>query len=424
MLISVAGYGVSGRAAERLGLLSGHEVTIVDERNSNSADEIDFTGSDLIVMSPGIPPESELYRSAVQASVPIVSELEFGFRYCRFPLLAVTGTNGKTTTTELTATLLRAAGYKAEECGNIGVPLSELVSDHIKRLREVDVGVVEVSSFQLERVETFAPKAGVILNISEDHLNRYSGCMNEYAATKFRLFERINSDSAKILGESLKNTPELMPPKYLPLLKNSSDFHVSGNLLLFRDHIIAELDSLGLKGRHNLENIIAALALVEAFCGPETVVSESVLDALKAFRPGHHRLETVSVSDQDVTYIDDSKGTNPAAVTAALEAVGGNQNVCLLIGGLDKGMDFSPLREYTGQIKKAFILGECRAKVYDTLKNSFPCEKYESFEAAVNAATDNAESGDVVLLSPGCASMDMFKNYRERGEKFTALVTK
>ncbi len=425
MKITVVGYGVSGKAAERLALLAGHEVIIADEKSSSVAtDKIDFSGMDLIVMSPGVPPESKLYCAATKSGVPIISELEFGFRYCRFPLLAITGTNGKTTTTELTAALLRAAGYRAEECGNIGVPLCELVSDHIKQLRDVDVGVVEVSSFQLEKVDTFAPASGVILNVTEDHLNRYSGSMSEYAAAKFRLFDHINSDSAKILGESMKESPELIPPQYLPLLKNSSDFQVSGNLLLFRDHVIAELDSLGLKGRHNLENIIASLALIEAFCGLETVVAEPVLAALRAFCPGHHRVETVAVSDSGVTYINDSKGTNPAAVTAALEAVGGVRNVCLLLGGLDKGMDFSPLREYAGKIKRAFILGECREKIYNTLKDSFSCEMYESFEAAVNAAAGHAESGDVVLLSPGCASMDMFKDYRERGEKFTALAEK
>jgi UDP-N-acetylmuramoylalanine--D-glutamate ligase len=422
MKIAIIGYGVSGNAAERLARLAGYDIIIADDRITADYDlGYCLCSVEEIILSPGVPPGSELYQTAVHSGKPLISELEFGFRYCTFPLLAITGTNGKTTTTELCATLLRAAGYNAIECGNIGVPLSQLVFEEISGQRKVDVGVLEVSSFQLEKINTFSPAAAAIINIAEDHLDRYDGSIHKYAAEKFKIFNRIADDKCKITGSTLNHTPELIPPEHIKILNRPPGIYIRNNTLQSTGGHTIDLDALMLKGAHNHENIITALALIEAFCGSDTAFSENIVNALKNFNPGRHRIEQVAERD-GVRFINDSKGTNPAAVLAALNTVGGDHNVCLLLGGLDKGMDFSVLRQASNFIKKAFIMGECRTKIYETLKDDMPCMFCSSFEKAVAAATAHASHGDIVLLSPGCASMDMFKNYQERGNYFTELV--
>ena len=426
MKIAVLGYGASGKAAEKLAEFFGFEVVIFDEGQKlgcyKADGSADYAEIDEIVVSPGVPPKSALYGAALASGLPMVSEMEFGFRYCDFPLLAVTGTNGKTTTTELTTHLLQKLGYAAQYCGNIGNPLSELV--WFKRqgtVEKLDVAVIEVSSFQLEKINNFAPLAAVNLNVTDDHLDRYHGSMMEYSEVKFSIFDRIKDRNNMFLGTMMRQTPELVPEKYKFLLQQTPAIQAADGKVTCLGQPLLRLDETQLRGAHNCENLLAALSLVGAYAGMDKLRSPELIAAVKEFSPGEHRIQVVA-QHGGITYINDSKATNPASVLAALEAVGGDHNTCILLGGLDKGMDFSSLAGAAKYIKKAVVLGQCRQKMYDTLKDAFPCQLCETFADAVNGACAAACPGDVVILSPSCASMDMFKNYKERGETFTRLV--
>ncbi len=426
MKIAVLGYGASGKAAEKLAEFFGFETEIFDEGQKlgcyRADGAPDYSECDEIVVSPGVPPKSALYRAALASGLPLVSEMEFGFRYCDFPLLAVTGTNGKTTTTELTTHLLQKLGYAAQYCGNIGNPLSELVL--FKRqgtVDKLDVAVIEVSSFQLERIAAFAPYAAVNLNVTDDHLDRYNGSMMEYSNVKFSIFDRITDRDNLFLGAMMMRSVELIPEQYRFLLEQSPAIQERDGVITCHGRPLLRLDETKLRGAHNCENLVAALSLVEAFTGAEKLCSPELIAAVKGFLPGEHRIQVVA-QHGGVTYINDSKATNPASVLAALEAIGGDHNVCILLGGLDKGMDFSSLAGAAEYVKAAFLLGQCREKMFDTLKDAFPCHCCETFSAAVDGACRAAAAGDIVILSPSCASMDMFKNYKERGETFVRLV--
>ncbi len=412
MKIAIIGYGVSGRAVEDLCKKKGHLSTVFDDNLSEKIPTSDeLSPFELIVVSPGVPPYSKTYQAAVKSGVELISEMEFGFRHCSKPVIAITGTNGKTTTTELTVALLNACGYDAKPTGNIGTPLSAAVAEQ----GTDTVFVTEVSSFQLEKVSSFSPVAAAVLNIASDHLDRYDNNINKYADTKFAMLEKVAPEN-RIIGVSLENDSGFAVPEHCPatiMLKN--------NFLYCADKKLVSLDELKLRGPHNTENIIVALQLVAAYAGTDKLFVPELLDALREFSPGSHRLETFAVKD-GVTFVNDSKATNPHATLAALKAVANGKNVRLLLGGLDKGMDFSELIPGMDFVKKAYLMGECRETIAKALQDSVEYHLYWSFDLAVQAAAIDAEPGDVVLLSPACASMDMFKNYAERGEKFTELV--
>ena len=412
MKIAIIGYGVSGRAVENLCKKQGHSSVVFDDNLSEKIPTPDeFSRFELIVVSPGVPPYSKTYQVAVESGVELISEMEFGFRHCSRPVIAVTGTNGKTTTTELTVALLNACGYDAKPTGNIGTPLSAAVAEQGTNT----VFVTEVSSFQLEKVSSFSPVVAAVLNIASDHLDRYDNNINKYADTKFAMLEKVATEN-RVIGVSLENDSDFAVPEHCPAavtLKN--------NALYCTNKKLVSLDELKLRGPHNTENIIVALQLVAAYAGTDKLFAPELLDALRKFSPGSHRLETVAVKD-GVTFINDSKATNPHATLAALKAVANGKNVRLLLGGLDKGMDFSELVSGMDFVKKAYLMGECRKTIAKALQDSVEYHLYWSFDLAVQASASDAEPGDVVLLSPACASMDMFKNYAERGEKFTELV--
>jgi len=215
----------------------------------------------------------------------------------------------------------------------------------------------------------------------------------------------------------------LMPKDIVPTsfsAAENADFSFDGKKLLFRGKTLIESANLKIKGLHNIENALASLALLRAVAGEKALTDKKVLAALKYFRAGDHRIE-VFADKNGIKFIDDSKGTNPHAVIAAIAALPEPGKACILLGGLDKGMDFSPLREIAPRVRKAFLLGQCRDKMFDCLGNAFNCEVCTSFEEAVDKACLTAKQGDYVLLSPACASMDMFKDYKERGDTFKRL---
>lgn len=440
--ILILGFGVSGKAAAKLAAKLNLKIAVADERdeaplreaaqNLLPQDSMLLAGwregdglpaCELAVASPGLTPASPLLQAAIKTGAEVISELEFGFRHLECPVLAITGTNGKTTTTELTTCLLNAAGAKAEAAGNIGEGLSEAALSELDR--KIDFMVVEVSSFQLERVSSFAPKAAAILNIASDHINRHGG-MDGYAELKFKIFERMPRESrTMIVNANMADWwRKFMPPGQEPTSFSAgqdADFSLKGSVILFKGSPVFDLAKGNMKGRHNAENAMAALALVRAALGDKALEDRRILDALASFKTGDHRIETFAEWNS-IKFIDDSKGTNPHAVVAAIDAVDCGGKVVLLLGGLDKDMDFTPLLETAQKIRRAFVIGQCRDKIVKSLGGRIDCVSCGSFQEAVTGACRAANPNDAVMLSPACASMDMFKDYKERGEKFKQLV--
>jgi UDP-N-acetylmuramoylalanine--D-glutamate ligase len=392
----ILGGGVSGKAAALLAEKNHCAPVILNDGESAQLPP----DADLIVASPGVHPlRSGLYKASLASGVEFIGEMEYGFRHFKGRVAAITGTNGKTTTTELTVFLLNEAGVDAVAAGNIGLPLSEVAAQE----KQPEIAVVEVSSFQLELIDTFAPEAAVLLNLESDHEDRYAGGFEEYCAVKKKIFDKV-PESHQIRGISF------------PDPKRRATY--SGDMLLLDGKVLLNVAETALSAPHNRENLAAAVELFVRLA-PEKIAI--LPEAVKKFRCGKHRIELFHES-RGIRFYDDSKGTNPAAVVAAVKAVPGP--VVLLAGGLDKGMDFSVLESVASRIRMAVLFGECREPIAKVFRQAGvpvrDCGK--DFELAVATALQGASPGDCVMLSPGCASMDMFKNYQERGEKFKELV--
>lgn len=396
MNVVIIGRGVSGQAAAKLCRKLDYDCRIVEDRT----DKV-LPPADLIVTSPGVfPLKSELYRQALASGTEFIGEMEFAFRHFKNRILAVTGTNGKTTTTELTTFLLNALDCPAVSAGNIGMPLAELCLTAM-----TETAVVEVSNFQLERAPTFAPLAAVLLNLASDHEDRYPGGFAEYCAVKRRIFTHVPPEN-RIYGLSFD----------VPSRRVTAE---NGRLLIDGTSVL-DLAETRLAAPHNTENLAAATELLLRVLPPEKLTDGRFAEAVKSFHPGCHRIETVADKD-GILFVNDSKATNPAAVLAAANAV--NRPLVILLGGLDKGMDFTPLAALAGRIRTAVLYGQSAPKIAAVLERKVPCISCgRDFEKAFRAAAAAARSGDCVLLSPACASMDMFKNYQERGDLFRRLA--
>lgn len=408
----ILGGGLSGKAAERLAVSLGFSAAVLSDSPGLDADAA-VAPADLVVTSPGVKPlTSPLWQAAMRRAArgecEFLSELEFGFRHWPGRVLAVTGTNGKTTTTELTTALLSAAGVDARPAGNIGYPLSDLAADLREgKLSAEALPVVEVSSFQLERCDTFAPYAAALLNLESDHIDRYAGGFGEYAAVKRRIFDRVAPEN-RVYGLSM-DSPS---PRRVTLCGEA--------LMVDGDEVLIDLGDTALSAPHNRENLAAAVELCLRVLPAEAVLSPEFRLAVRTFHPGRHRLEAVHEA-AGVRFVNDSKATNPASTVAALRSTPGM--VVLLLGGLDKGMDFSPIAPFADRIRFAVLYGECRSKIAAALPPSVPtADCGMDFALAVGTAREHARSGDTVLLSPACASMDMFRDYKERGDRFTEYV--
>ena len=397
--VTILGSGVSGTAAAKLCAANHINCTVVNDGGGAVLPD-----GDLIVVSPGLhPAKSPLYQQALASGREIVSEMEFGCRFWHRPLLAITGTNGKTTTTELTCHLLRACGIAAESCGNIGRPLSDLAAEP----GNCSCAVIEVSSFQLEKIRDFAPLAAVILNFQSDHIDRYPGGFAEYCATKEKIFTHVSPEN-RISGLSFADAPHRVTV-------NGSGLEIDGKFFF-------DLSGSDLPGMHNAENAAAAVELCLRFLPEKMIFSAQFISALQSFKRGRHRIEMVCVRN-GVTYINDSKGTNPAAVLAAIDSCSGK--LVILLGGLGKGMDFSPLASRAHRFRAAVLYGQDRAELARVLTGKCPCFDCGSdFSLVMSCAKAQALPGDTILLSPACASMDMFKNYAERGDTFARLARK
>jgi UDP-N-acetylmuramoylalanine--D-glutamate ligase len=416
----VVGLARSGRAAALLLAATGHDVVAVDsaevaapelaaagiEVRTGSQEPV--PGVDLVVKSPGVPASAPPVAAARAAGVAIVSELELASRHLPNPLLAVTGTNGKTTTTELAAHLLRASGIDALACGNQGTPASGLVG-------QVDPAawlVVECSSFQLEDIDLFRPRAAVLLNITPDHLDRHAD-LAEYRAAKLRIFEnQIGSDLAIApRGLAIPGGAHVRHLDEGPVGPDAVAWSEGG--LHHADlGFVARWEDVALRGRHNRQNAMAAVALTaHAGAGRDGLAA-----GLASFPGVPHRLEVVARVG-GVEYVNDSKATNPDAALAALDAY--PERVHLIVGGRAKGTPFGELaRAARGPVVRAYLVGEAGPEIGAALAaEGVPTEACGTIAAA------RAAAGDVVLLAPACTSFDQYADYEARGADFRRTVT-
>ncbi|MFQ5895508.1 MAG: UDP-N-acetylmuramoyl-L-alanine--D-glutamate ligase [Nitrospinota bacterium] len=393
-----------------------------------------FRRAQLLVVSPGVPADSPYIGIALAAGAEVISELELAYRLSPIPLVAVTGTNGKTTTTVLLGEVLRAAGFRVEVGGNIGRPLVGVV----ERAGGLDCVVAEVSSFQLEWAPTLRPRVGVITNVSPDHLDRHPD-LAAYAALKARLLARQGGEDVKVLNADDPWTAPLLAggPPSLPLGFSLREELEQGAFLRSVDRrsvgrrgsqivvrpgpgrgelLPCRAEEVALRGVHNLENLLAAFA-----AGGALGADASALAAVaRTFRGLPHRLEEVARL-AGVSYVNDSKGTNVGATLRSIESF--EEPLVLIAGGTDKGSSLEPLRRAVRErVRLLILLGEARERFRAFFEGEVPLQVVRDLEEAVLAAQGAARPGWVVLLSPACASFDMFRDYEERGERFRGAV--
>jgi len=440
--ILIVGLGKSGLAAARLALSKNYRVYAIDENISVDLIEkkrileeggavvyLDYsngklTKCELGVVSPGFNMNSSLGEMLQKEDTLFISEIEFAYRYCKWPIISITGTNGKTTVTELCTHILKKAGIKVIAAGNIGYPFSELIMKN----PDIKVVVLEISSFQLINIDKFKPYCAALLNIESDHIDRH-GSYENYIQAKFNILKNVSDYNKIIINTDLislwkHRVGEMKPlPITFSAVGNDSDLYVENNIIYMgignSKRKLIFLKDLPFSGAHNLENLMAALFL----CSHFNIDFSCIAEYVKEFKLGEHRLELVAKRN-GISYINDSKSTNPASLVVALKAVGNEKNVCLIVGGLDKNMDFSIIAEHKDKIKKIFLVGKCKTKLANLWNAVLIDSNCESFQEAIELACSHAESGDVVLLSPACASMDMFRDYKERGNIFKSIINR
>lgn len=408
------------KAAEKIGGLE-RLLSMGVEVRAGGHEGVGLDGVDLVVVSPGVPSDLPFLEQARKSGAEVISEIELAWRFMDAPVLAIAGTNGKTTATALLGEVMKKAGFSAFVGGNIGTPAIEYVEGG----GGADFIVLEISSFQLETIRLFRPRVGALLNITDDHLDRYRG-FGHYADTKLRLFENQSAGDFAVYNANAPVITEraglLGAGKAVPFTiegRVDEGLFLEGGSIVFRHEGSREeypVSAIRLKGLHNIENVMAVIA-ASRLSGAGRA---AVLDALSSFSGLPHRMEVVREVG-GVTYIDDSKGTNVGALMMALKGLKGP--VVLIAGGVDKGGDYGVLASLVNEkVKLMVLLGEARFKIEKALGGCSRTVLAGSFEEAVGIAQREAASGDTVLLSPACSSFDMFKDYKERGERFRALV--
>jgi UDP-N-acetylmuramoylalanine--D-glutamate ligase len=437
--VLVVGLGVSGRAVCRLLRKEGAEVTATDvmsrqafQGKLDGLEAIgcklrlgehrieDFTEADRIIVSPGIPLDIEPLQEARLQGIEVIGELEWAWQQVHLPVVAVTGTNGKTTTTALIGEMLRLAGRNPFTGGNLGTPLSEWILEE----KKADVLVLEISSFQLDTASRFFPDVGVLLNVTEDHLDRYEN-FRAYANSKLSIFRRQSRENFAIVNgddpvcrERLTEIPGRIltfsntDPKANARLRGG----MAGVQIPGMKSFEVNLEKAKLQGAHNRENIMAASLAASVMGAPPSAIQA----AIESFEGFAHRVEWVR-NWRGIDFYDDSKGTNVGAVVKALEGFTGP--VLLLLGGRDKLGSYDPLIEQLRTKGKGiFTFGEAGPRIFAELRSHAPAWCFPDLEAAFGEAVRQASPGDVVLLSPACSSFDQYESYGRRGDHFKRLV--
>ncbi len=436
--VLVYGLGISGVAAARLLRVQGVRVVGVDrqgvdrleleeletdrgfellvgEEPSHLPEDIDG-----VVVSPGVCRDRPLLEAARRAGIPVIAEVELGHAFVNGPVIGITGSNGKSTTTALTAALLASSDLSVEVCGNIGRPLTACLDGDSER-----IFVAELSSFQLETIDTFHPLAAALLNISVDHLDRHRD-LGSYVAAKQRLFANQRGDDVAVINADDPLVARVAVASRRRLFSRLGP--VDDGCFLEGDRVLEvepgapvtplfETHDLAIPGTHNLENAMAAALLARALHADPAAFGA----ALGAFSGLPHRLELVA-DRHGVRWFDDSKGTNVGATLKSLEGFP-DRTVHLILGGRDKGSDFGMLVAGVGRkARRVYLIGEAAERLEASLASTAPLERSGDLAAAVRASAGKARSGEVVLLSPACASFDQFPSFNERGEHFQEQV--
>jgi UDP-N-acetylmuramoylalanine--D-glutamate ligase len=442
--VLVVGLGKSGVASALFLKAHGARVTVSDTKSGDELrneipvlldhgitvetgghGERTFRGQDLIVVSPGVPVDAPMLAQARAMGEAVIGEIELAAQFLPGPIVAITGSNGKTTTTTLTGEIMTAAGFPALVGGNIGTPAISLAG----RAKPETVIVLEVSSFQLETIRTFRPKVAVVLNVTPDHLDRHR-TFDAYVDAKARIFENqrgddfavLNADDATCIGMAARARAQVFWFSRQKEVQQGAWVR-DGNILFRNDkhqREIMQISEIALKGTHNLENVLAAVC-AGALMG---CTAETIRQAVRDFKAVEHRLEFVATI-RGVDYYNDSKATNVDATIKALESF--PANVHLLLGGKDKGSDYSLLNDLLRQrVKRVYTIGAAAAKIESQIVSSkdggVEVVHSETLENALRKASAVAQPGDVVLLAPACASFDQFKNYEHRGRAFKEIV--
>ena len=440
--VLVFGSGISGIGATRLLEQVGREVILYDGNASLDAEKIKkqigeqtkaevilgdlqedvMKTLDLVVMSPGVPTDLPIVNKMRDMGIPIWGEIELAFTYGKGDVLAITGTNGKTTTTALLGEIMKNYKESVYVVGNIGNPYTEVALD----MSEESVAVAEVSSFQLETIHEFRPCVSAILNITPDHLNRHH-TMEAYIEAKEDVAKNQTKDDTCVLNyedEVLRKFGENVNAEVLYFSsqrKLDKGIYLENGNIVYKDNeetVVCHVEELQLLGTHNYENVMAATAMAIAYGVPMDVIRKTI----KAFAGVAHRIEFVC-EKHGVAYYNDSKGTNPDAAIKAVEAM--NRKTLLIGGGYDKDSEYEEwIQSFDGKVKHLVLLGQTREKIAATARRlGFEnIIMVDSLEEAVATCAKLAEPGEAVLLSPACASWGMFKNYEERGDKFKEFV--
>lgn len=391
--------GVEVRVSERA---ETPEHLVVARRLSSKGAQVEFgppspsllLGTDVVIPAPAVPPANQLLRQASKAGIKIWSEIELGYRMAKGPIIAITGTNGKTTVTSLLASVCEAAGLQSLATGNIGLPLVEAV----RTAPATTTFICEVSSFQLHFIDRFHPRVAIVLNVAHDHYDWHSG-YDDYLASKARITENQVAEDVLIVNGDDHGCLSIAQHSKAQISKFfAADDPVS---------------DIRLKGPHNIENV-AAVVLAARALGLDMA---PVIKAIRAFEPLPHRATSIGVRN-GVHYIDDSKATNPHATLSALREF---DSVILIAGGQNRGLDLSALRAARAKVKVLVAMGEVASSL-ESVFHGIPCYRAADVEQAVGLAASSAEPGDIVLLSPACSSWDQYSSYAERGDRFAKAV--
>ena len=433
--VLVVGLGVSGFAAARALIELGAQVRVTEGGSNDGIEkrardlrdlgaevevgghDLDSVDADIAVVSPGIPPTSSVLLALRERDVRVIGEVELAYQLGDCDFLAVTGTNGKTTTTSLLGEMLRHGGVDSMVGGNIGTPLI----DAVLSLPSSGAVAVEVSSFQLATIEEFRPRVAVILNVAEDHTD-WHGTFQSYVSAKKRIFENQSGDDVVLVNADDPVAASLAvdaPARVVPFSGRGVPEGGAGlrdGALVVRGTVVAGVEDISLAGAAGAEDSVAAAAMAFEY----GVTPKAIASALREFKPLPHRLEAIAEVD-GVTYIDDSKATNPHAT---ISAVRGLSDVVLIAGGRSKGIDLSPLADLVPQVTAVIALGEAKDELARLFEGIARVVVVDSMGDAVHAAHEEANGKGSVLLSPGCASLDMYSSYVARGKDFSAEVRK
>jgi len=377
---------------------------------------------DLMIVSPGVPFNSEVLSIAMRKKIKMISEIELASLFCKGNIIAITGTNGKTTTTSLCGHIMNECGCKTYLAGNIGTAFSEIALD----VKENEFVSLEVSSFQLDLIDKFKPKVAIILNITPDHLNRYENKFENYINSKQIIYKNQDASDFLILNkddEVLTNAlkPHLSADLFFSLSKNQNNgcFVENDEVLFYRNgkkEFACKINEINLKGEHNIANAMAAICTAKIF----SCDNKKIIQAPSSFQGVEHRLEFVRDID-GVKYINDSKATNVDSVWYALKSF--DDPIFLILGGIDKGNDYNKIKDLVlSKVKKIYAIGVSADKIFNFFHSFVKVEIKSSLHEAVIAANKEARKNEIVLLSPACASFDMFESYEHRGKVFKELV--